>query len=208
MAKNIVIFSDGTGQAGGITVGEARTNIYKPYPACSVVLDSETDPSEQVARFHPGLGLVTDCEHFRGKIAQILFYIASQATGLGITRNNVDCYAPLIRLYRDSHKVLLIDLSRGAFTVRSLGGVLSFCGISRRMPSDPLPMDAIGSTALVKHAVSDVYQFYLSDKPTEIGSHRTSIIDTGERIATKGYRDELSRACSALVHLQVAIDGA
>ncbi len=29
MAKNIVILSDGTGQAGGINFDEARTNVYK-----------------------------------------------------------------------------------------------------------------------------------------------------------------------------------
>jgi hypothetical protein len=31
MPKNIVIFSDGTGQAGGITFDEMRTNVYKLY---------------------------------------------------------------------------------------------------------------------------------------------------------------------------------
>jgi hypothetical protein len=29
MPKNIIIFSDGTGQAGGITFDEVRTNVYK-----------------------------------------------------------------------------------------------------------------------------------------------------------------------------------
>ena len=33
MAKNILIFSDGTGQAGGIRFDENRTNIYKLYRA-------------------------------------------------------------------------------------------------------------------------------------------------------------------------------
>ena len=33
MSKNIVIFSDGTGQAGGITFDEVRTNVYKLYRA-------------------------------------------------------------------------------------------------------------------------------------------------------------------------------
>ncbi len=135
MAKNIIIFPAETGQAGGITFDEARTNIYKPYPACHVVQDSEIDPSEQVAFYDPGLGSVTDCGHLHGKIAQILFNIASRATGLGITRNIVDCYAPLIRLYRDGDRSFLIGFSLGAFTVRSLGGALSFCGSSRRMPS-------------------------------------------------------------------------
>ena len=36
MAKNIVILSDGTGQAGGINFDEARTNVCKLYRACRV----------------------------------------------------------------------------------------------------------------------------------------------------------------------------
>jgi hypothetical protein len=40
MAKNIVIFSDGTGQAGGINFDEARTNVYKLYRACRVGPDA------------------------------------------------------------------------------------------------------------------------------------------------------------------------
>ncbi|MES5481560.1 hypothetical protein QMZ05_02305 [Bradyrhizobium sp. INPA03-11B] len=33
MPKNIVIFSDGTGQAGGIKFDEARTNVYRELDA-------------------------------------------------------------------------------------------------------------------------------------------------------------------------------
>ena len=33
MPKNILIFSDGTGQSGGVTFDEDRTNIYKLFRA-------------------------------------------------------------------------------------------------------------------------------------------------------------------------------
>ena len=33
MAKNVLIFSDGTGQAGGLIPDELRSNIYKLYRA-------------------------------------------------------------------------------------------------------------------------------------------------------------------------------
>jgi uncharacterized protein (DUF2235 family) len=55
-AKNVVIFSDGTGQAGGINFDEVRTNVYKLYRACRVGPDTRIDPSEQVAFYDPGLG--------------------------------------------------------------------------------------------------------------------------------------------------------
>ena len=45
MAKNIVIFSDGTGQRGGITFDENRTNIYKLYRATRCAPDSSVNPA-------------------------------------------------------------------------------------------------------------------------------------------------------------------
>ena len=33
MSKNVIIFSDGTGQSGGLRFDEDRTNIYKLYRA-------------------------------------------------------------------------------------------------------------------------------------------------------------------------------
>jgi uncharacterized protein (DUF2235 family) len=60
MPKNVLIFSDGTGQAGGITFDENRTNIYKLFRATRCGPDSTIDPSEQVAFYGPGLGSPRD----------------------------------------------------------------------------------------------------------------------------------------------------
>ena len=56
MPKNIIIFSDGTGQAGGIKFDEARTNVYKLYRACRIAPDTSINPTEQVAFYDAGLG--------------------------------------------------------------------------------------------------------------------------------------------------------
>src|SRR4051812_40529356 len=108
MPKNIIIYSDGTGQVGGVTFDEIRTNVYKLYRACRVGPDTGINPSEQVAFYDPGLGSATDGGHLRTRFAQWLYNWISKATGLGITRNIVDCYAALIRLYREGDRVLLI----------------------------------------------------------------------------------------------------
>jgi hypothetical protein len=101
MPKNIVIFSDGTGQAGGINFDEARTNVYKLYRACRVGPDTKIEPSEQVAFYDPGLGSASDGGHFKIGWMRWLYNLASMATGLGITRNIVDCYAAIIGLLSD-----------------------------------------------------------------------------------------------------------
>ncbi len=58
MGKNIVIFSDGTGQRGGVLFDEARTNIYKLYRATRCGPDSNVDPTHQLTFYDPGIGTV------------------------------------------------------------------------------------------------------------------------------------------------------
>jgi uncharacterized protein (DUF2235 family) len=185
MPKNIVIFSDGTGQAGGITFDEVRTNVYKLYRACRVGPDATIEPSEQVAFYDPGLGSPADGSKIKIQWARKIYNLASLATGLGITANITDCYAALIRLYRDGDRIFLIGFSRGAYTVRSLAGVIAFCGIPRKLPDNlPLPMDEKGSRALAERAVKDVYQFCSSYKRGE-SAYKDFLLDTREAIAKK-----------------------
>ena len=55
------------------------------------------------------------------------FYnLASQATGLGLTANIIDCYAAVIRMWESGDRILLFGISRGAYTVRCVGGVLVY----------------------------------------------------------------------------------
>jgi len=186
MAKNILIFSDGTGMAGGITFDEDRTNIYKLYRATRCGPDSCIHPDQQVAFYDPGLGSPADGGFIFGKAGRWFYNLIAQATGLGITANIIDCYAALIRLYRDGDRVFLFGFSRGAYTVRCLGAVIALCGVPRHLPDGkPLPLDVAGSRALATEAVSNVYQF-CSSKPRKTPcSYRDFMLNTRLAIATR-----------------------
>jgi uncharacterized protein (DUF2235 family) len=56
MPKNILIFSDGTGQAGGLTPDQNISNIYKLYRATRCGPENNIDPSRQLTFYDPGLG--------------------------------------------------------------------------------------------------------------------------------------------------------
>jgi hypothetical protein len=56
MARNILIFSDGTGQAGGILPDEKRSNIYKLFRATRCGPDTDIDPGQQLTFYDAGLG--------------------------------------------------------------------------------------------------------------------------------------------------------
>ena len=45
LAKNILLFADGTGNVGGLLPDESRTNVYKLYRATRNGPDTEIDPS-------------------------------------------------------------------------------------------------------------------------------------------------------------------
>jgi T6SS, Phospholipase effector Tle1-like, catalytic domain len=56
MPKNILIFSDGTGQAGGLTPDQDISNIYKLYRATRCGPENDINPREQLTFYDPGLG--------------------------------------------------------------------------------------------------------------------------------------------------------
>src|SRR5262249_48795629 len=79
--KSILIFSDGTGQAGGVTFDENRTNIYKLFRATRCGPDSPINPAEQVAFYDPGLGSPRDNHFTFGWIGRKIYNSISQGTG-------------------------------------------------------------------------------------------------------------------------------
>lgn len=151
MAKSIVIFSDGTGQAGGLP-GIQPSNVYKLFRACPVV------PGIQVTFYDPGLGSPLDGARW-GRW-RTLYNVTSQMTGLGLSQNIADCYHALIRLYEPGDRIYLFGFSRGAYTVRSLGGVLSLCGIPTRGTYGENPRESTRARRRLVQRALRVYQTY------------------------------------------------
>jgi uncharacterized protein (DUF2235 family) len=166
MPKNILIFSDGTGQAGGLRPDENRSNIYKLYRATRCGPDTEIDPREQLAFYDAGLGSQPPGGAlFVTRAYRWLHNVASQATGLGITTNIIDCYAAIIRMWEPGDRIFLFGFSRGAYTVRCLAAVLGQCGVPTMMADgSPLRRDVGTTDRIAREAVKKVYQHVSSPK--------------------------------------------
>lgn len=168
MAKNILIFSDGTGQAGGLRPDQNLSNIYKLYRASRTGPDSPIDPREQVAFYDPGLGTESDGGKIPFRPIQQFRKLWSSATGTGITQNIIDCYEAIIRLYEPGDRVFLFGFSRGAYTARCVGGVMSLCGVPTH-DADGRPIPKLGKRLrkIATEAVRNIYQHGSgSDDPT------------------------------------------
>jgi uncharacterized protein (DUF2235 family) len=61
------------------------------------------------------------------------------ATGTGISENIRQAYRFLIDRFEIGDEIFLFGFSRGAFTVRSLAGLVRSCGILRRTASNMVP---------------------------------------------------------------------
>jgi len=189
-SKNVIIFSDGTGQRGGVLVDERRSNIYKLFRATRCGPDSPINPAEQVGFYDPGLGTLPPGSEFFSTLWRRIYNLASQATGLGLTGNIIDCYAAIVQLYQPGDRIFLFGFSRGAYTVRCLGAVLAMCGVPTRMKDgSPLKRDEGTTKTIAREAVKSVYQ-HTSSRPVVGASPRESELLQQRTALAARFRDQ------------------
>ncbi|KQO76365.1 DUF2235 domain-containing protein [Methylobacterium sp. Leaf88] len=137
MAKNIVVFSDGTGQDGGVRPEQHVSNVYKMYRVCKVGPESGIDPSEQVAFYDPGLNTDIGATALTAPV-RFMQKMAGSLSGRGITTNIADCYRFIVDHYEPGDRIYLIGFSRGAYTVRCVANLLMYCGVPTKGADGPL----------------------------------------------------------------------
>lgn len=154
MPKNILMFSDGTGQVGGVHPDQKLSNVYKMYRAMRPGPSSPIKPKDQVCFYDAGLGA--------GEVGGLTFRRVrttfSAAVGSGIDENVIDCYEKIISYYEPGDRILLFGFSRGAYTVRAVTNVMNLCGIPTVMPDgSPIPKYGEGLRKIASDAVNYVY---------------------------------------------------
>ncbi|WP_269931996.1 DUF2235 domain-containing protein [Aminobacter sp. HY435] len=161
----VLIFSDGTGQRGVRAdeveqVGDQlfkNTNVFQMYAAI--------DGRPGIRAFYdPGLGAPEEGEWDWTRTLRNLW---SKATGWGITANIVDCYEALMLEWQPGMRIGFFGFSRGAYTVRCLGGVLSTCGIAVTDKGAPISQDKAGAGAKRRRVIAEeaVKAYKIKDKP-------------------------------------------
>lgn len=107
MGKRIIFCADGTWDEPG-----KNTNVYKIYKALKVSAD-------QIPYYDDGVG--SD-----GSLIQKL---AGGALGAGLFQKIKDGYTKLAHAYEQGDEIFIFGFSRGAYTARSLAGMVAVCGL-------------------------------------------------------------------------------
>jgi uncharacterized protein (DUF2235 family) len=165
LAKNILIFADGTGNEGGLLPDESRTNVYKLFRATRSGPDSAIDPSKQIAFYIPGIG--TPIKGHTSRWRRIREKL-QQAVGLGLTQKIAECYVAILSVWRPGDRIYLFGFSRGAYTARCVAHVLAAVGIPMTEANgQPLGLDPVRLHATAKAAANVLYRYGLAQDSLE-----------------------------------------
>jgi uncharacterized protein (DUF2235 family) len=107
MSKRIVFCADGTWQAP-----VNNTNVYRLYNALTVTADQVTFYDDGVGADSTGLNR-----------------ILQGAFGAGLLQKIQDGYTKIAHVYEPGDEIFLFGFSRGAYTARSLAGMIANCGL-------------------------------------------------------------------------------
>ncbi len=123
MSRNLVACCDGTWSTPdhedyGVI---APTNVVRIYNAVS----STNDVTAQLKYYHPGVGTEKN----------LVDKLIGGGIGLGLDKHIMSAYKWLSDNYQTGDNIYLFGFSRGAYTARSLAGMIAHCGLLQLSPS-------------------------------------------------------------------------
>lgn len=138
--RRLVLLFDGTWNRS-----ESNTNVERLRRR---IAPRDPDGTEQLVNYIPGVGVSPGLAHLLGG-----------AFGYGLSGNVLDGYRWLCETWRTGGELYLFGFSRGAYTARSLGGLIRKCGLLR--------CHADGGVASAD--LSGAYDFYrdIASKPDD-----------------------------------------
>lgn len=121
--RRLIICCDGTWNRADWEGGTATNVIRIARAIKSVGISRDTAKSEipQIVYYHAGVGTGNRQDRILGG-----------ALGLGLSKNVRDTYAFLVNNYAPGDEIFLFGFSRGAFTARTLGGMIGSIGLLRK----------------------------------------------------------------------------
>lgn len=115
--RRIAVFCDGTWNSPTIA---QHTHVYQLSQAAAA-----STGQGQITLYQPGVGATLEKAGF---FSNILNKYGGGAFGWGLNEKIKAAYAELAREYKPGDEIMIFGFSRGAYTARSLGGMIRKCG--------------------------------------------------------------------------------
>src|SRR5437588_3399030 len=123
MVKRLIVCCDGTWNDSDD--GNEFTNVSRLAWAVEP-LDARNGNIAQIVYYQSGVGTGGD----------LFSKLGGGGVGLGLSRNVRDAYAFLANNYAPGDEIFLFGFSRGAYTARSIGGVIGYAGLVHKSGMD------------------------------------------------------------------------
>lgn len=125
MSRQLIICCDGTNN--NLTGGAKDTNVTR---LCDLLAP---DGNDQLLYYDPGVGNPGELPgaSLTDNFSRIYERLHGLAFGKGVYENIAEAYLFLMRHYRPGDQIFLFGFSRGAFTARSIGGLVTQFGLLR-----------------------------------------------------------------------------
>jgi uncharacterized protein (DUF2235 family) len=165
--KRIAVFLDGTWNDSA-----SSTNVWR---LSRLVADQDAQGVAQLVYYDPGVG-TKKFEKIRGG-----------AVGFGLSKNVQAAYAWIKANYQDGDEVYIFGFSRGAYTARSLGGLIAGCGLAK--PGAPFTDEYLYNRyQLRKDEALPIYKLQFiheNSKERELTEEEARLLEFSRRIKIK-----------------------
>ncbi|MCK4840261.1 MAG: DUF2235 domain-containing protein [Methylococcales bacterium] len=139
--RKLVVFMDGTGNTK-----VDKTNVWKLYKLS--LQQACTGASPVIPYYDKGVG------------AKFFDFVTGGFSGSGASLNIRQAYRFLVQSYNKGDEVFIFGFSRGAFTARSLNGMLYYVGLLKRDGIESAWYDFMPFITTLHSTVGDLYKSY------------------------------------------------
>jgi uncharacterized protein (DUF2235 family) len=160
VGKRLALFLDGTWNNI-----DSSTNVYRMHKA---LLPAGADGIEQRGYYDEGVGAGA-AEKWRGSL------------GYGLSRNVLDAYRWLVENHAPDDEIFIFGFSRGAYTARSLAGVIATCGLL--LPGAAMTAAEVYARYQHGKAVRPIWKIdYEKSKGRPVGAEEKRLLDNARRV--------------------------
>ena len=176
--KRLVVCCDGTWNDADST--EDFTNVARMGRAVQPVDGRQAASVSQIVYYQSGVGSEGD----------VASRVVAGGVGLGLSRNVRDAYAFLANNYCDGDELFLFGFSRGAYTARSIAGLIGWAGILHKRDMDDFALLWEGYRLRSNPGEPDT-RLSFPDRHDGVGIKVVGVWDTVGALGIPGHFDRL-----------------